>query len=152
MSKLKNWWQLDQFLSSKPSLATVVREISTDEVIEREETRSAHNYRPLPVAIDRGKGKCAEQALITFYATSFLVETSGVFVWDVEGKRYYDFVSGLTANNFGHCHPKIVETLREQANILHHTSRTFYNDIFGKYAEYVTEMFGYGKMIPMNTG
>lgn len=75
-----------------------------------------------------------------------------MYVWDVENKRYYDFLSGYSANNFGHCHPKIVATLREQAGILHHTSRAFYSDVLGEYCEKVTRLFGYDKALPMNTG
>lgn len=70
----------------------------------------------------------------------------------MEGKRYYDFLSGYSANNFGHCHPKIVAALREQAGKLHHTSRAFYSDVFGEYAELITKLFGYDKVLPMNTG
>lgn len=76
----------------------------------------------------------------------------GVFVWDVEGKRYFDYLSGYSANNFGHCHPKIVKTLQEQAATLHHTSRAFFSDVFGEYSELVTKLFGYDKVLPMNTG
>ncbi|XP_071051581.1 ornithine aminotransferase, mitochondrial-like [Onthophagus taurus] len=107
------------------------RNTSTKQVVEREAKYAAHNYHPLPVALTKGQG---------------------VYVWDVDGKKYIDFLSGYSANNFGHCHPKIVETLKEQAGILHHTSRAFYCDIFGEYAEYLTKYFGYDKVIPMNTG
>lgn len=108
-----------------------IRSLTTKEVLEREAKYSAHNYHPLPAALTKGEG---------------------VFVWDVEGKRYYDFLSGYSANNFGHCHPKIVEALRKQAGILHHTSRAFYSDAFGEYAKLVTKLFGYDKVLPMNTG
>ncbi|XP_060525939.1 ornithine aminotransferase, mitochondrial [Cylas formicarius] len=104
---------------------------STREIIEKESKYAAHNYHPLPVALCRGEG---------------------VFVWDAEGKRYFDYLSGYSANNFGHCHPKIVETLRRQSGILHHTSRAFFNDVLGEYAEKVTKLFGYDKVLPMNTG
>ncbi|KAK4882948.1 hypothetical protein RN001_006267 [Aquatica leii] len=107
------------------------RLLSTQDVIAREEKYSAHNYHPLPVALTKGQG---------------------VFVWDVEGKKYFDFLSGYSANNFGHCHPKIVSVLCEQAGVLHHTSRAFFSDMFGEYAQMVTKMFGYDKVLPMNTG
>ncbi|RZC32511.1 ornithine aminotransferase, mitochondrial, partial [Asbolus verrucosus] len=108
-----------------------VKYLSTNEVIDREKKFAAHNYHPLPVALSKGQG---------------------VFVWDVEGKRYFDYLSGYSANNFGHCHPKIVATLQKQAGILHHTSRAFYSDVFGEYAAFVTKIFGYDKVMPMNTG
>lgn len=73
-------------------------------------------------------------------------------MWDVEGKRYFDFLSGYSANNFGHCHPKILATLQKQSEIIHHTSRAFYSDVFGEYAEKITKLFNYDKVLPMNTG
>lgn len=91
----------------------------------------AHNYHPLPVVLDRGEG---------------------VFVWDVEGKRYYDFLSAYSAVNQGHCHPKIIQTLMEQAQKLTLTSRAFYNSQLGRYEEFVTKYFGYENVLPMNTG
>jgi len=91
----------------------------------------AHNYHPLPVVLQKGKG---------------------VYVWDVEGKRYYDFLSAYSAVNQGHCHPKITEALTFQANTLALTSRAFYNDVLGKYEKYVTEYFGFDKVLPMNSG
>lgn len=99
--------------------------------IEREEKYGAHNYHPLPVVLDRGEGP---------------------FVWDVEGKRYYDFLSAYSAVNQGHCHPKIIGALTEQAAKLTLTSRAFYNSVLGEYEEYVTKYFGYDKVLPMNTG
>jgi len=75
-----------------------------------------------------------------------------VFVWDVEGKRYYDFLSAYSAVNQGHCHPRIVRALRDQAGILSLTSRAFYSDLLGQYEEFVTRLFGYQKVLPMNTG
>ncbi len=99
--------------------------------IEREEKFGAHNYHPLPVVLDRGEGP---------------------FVWDVEGKRYYDFLSAYSAVNQGHCHPKIIEALVEQASKLTLTSRAFFNSTLGEYEEYVTKYFGYDKILPMNTG
>ena len=77
---------------------------------------------------------------------------AGVFVWDVEGKRYYDFLSAYSAVNQGHCHPRLVKTLQKQAEILTLTSRAFYNNVLGEYEEYITSLFGYDKVLPMNTG
>jgi ornithine--oxo-acid transaminase len=99
--------------------------------IEQEEKYSAHNYHPLPVVLNKGEG---------------------VFVWDVDGKRYYDFLSGYSAVNQGHCHPKIINTLIEQAQKLTLTSRAFHSDLLGEYAEFITKFFGYDKVLPMNTG
>lgn len=82
----------------------------------------------------------------------FFFFQTGVFVWDVEGKRYFDYLSGYSANNFGHCHPKILKALQDQCPILHHTSRAFYSDVLGEYAKKVTQLFGYDKVLPMNTG
>ncbi|NLT52184.1 MAG: ornithine--oxo-acid transaminase [Ignavibacteria bacterium] len=99
--------------------------------IELEEKHGAHNYHPLPVVLAKGKG---------------------VFVWDVEGKKYFDFLSAYSAVNQGHCHPKIINAMMEQAQILTLTSRAFYNDKLGPYEKYITEYFGYDKILPMNTG
>ena len=96
-----------------------------------ESQHGAHNYNPLPVVLARGKG---------------------VYVWDVEGNRYYDFLSAYSAVNQGHCHPKIIEALVKQASFLTLTSRAFYNNILGQYEKYVTDLFGYDKILPMNTG
>jgi Ornithine/acetylornithine aminotransferase len=101
------------------------------EYIELEEKYGAHNYHPLPVVLERGEG---------------------VFVWDVNGKRYFDFLSAYSAVNQGHCHPKIVEALCEQAHKLCLTSRAFYNDCLGPYEKMATEYFGYDKLLPMNSG
>ncbi len=103
----------------------------TQEYLEREEMYGAHNYHPLPVVLNRGKG---------------------VFVWDVDDKRYYDFLSGYSAINHGHCHPRIMETFMQQAQRLTLTSRAFHNDVLGEYAEFITKFFGYDKVLPMNTG
>jgi len=103
----------------------------TQSFIEKEEQFGAHNYHPLPVVIERGEG---------------------VFMWDVEGKRYYDFLSGYSAVNQGHCHPKIVQAFVEQAQKLTLTSRAFHSDLLGIFAEYITGYFGYDKVLPMNTG
>ena len=77
---------------------------------------------------------------------------TGVFVWDVEGNRYYDFMSAYSAVNQGHCHPRIVNALRDQAGVLSLTSRAFYSDLLGEYEEFITRLFGYQKVLPMNTG
>ncbi|XP_058055104.1 ornithine aminotransferase, mitochondrial isoform X1 [Anopheles bellator] len=100
-------------------------------VFDREDKFGAHNYHPLPVALARGEG---------------------VYVWDVEGKRYYDFLSAYSAVNQGHCHPKIVKALADQAQVLTLTSRAFYSNVLGEYEEFVTGLFGYDKVLPMNTG
>jgi len=99
--------------------------------LDLEERYSAHNYHPLPVVLNKGQG---------------------VFVWDVEGKKYFDFLSGYSALNQGHCHPKIINALMEQAQKLTLTSRAFHNDQFGEYAKFITGFFGYEKVLPMNTG
>ncbi|MCL4141848.1 UNVERIFIED_CONTAM: hypothetical protein GTU68_019229 [Idotea baltica] len=99
--------------------------------IDLENKYGAHNYHPLEVVISKGEG---------------------VFVWDADGKKYYDFLSAYSAVNQGHCHPKIVKALTDQASTLTLTSRAFYNDVLGEYEEYVTKMFGYDKLLPMNTG
>lgn len=99
--------------------------------IELEEKYGAHNYHPLPVVLSRGKG---------------------IYVWDVEGKKYIDFLSAYSAVNQGHCHPKIIGTLIEQAQKLTLTSRAFYNDVLGEYEKFMTSLFKYDKLLPMNTG
>ncbi len=96
-----------------------------------EEQYGAHNYHPIPVVLARGEG---------------------VFVWDVDGKRYYDFLSGYSAVNQGHCHPKIVNAFIQQAQKLTLTSRAFYSDLLGEFAKFITDYFGYDKVLPMNTG
>lgn len=103
----------------------------TEQFIETEEKYGAHNYHPLPVVLSKGKG---------------------VRVWDVDGKEYFDFLSAYSAVNQGHCHPKIIEALNEQASILTLTSRAFHNNILGEYERFITELFGYDKVLPMNTG
>jgi len=99
--------------------------------IDREDKFGAHNYHPLPVVLDRGEGP---------------------YVWDVEGKRYYDFLSAYSAVNQGHCHPKITAALVKQAGRITLTSRAFYNSVLGEYEQFVTNYFGYDKVLPMNTG
>ncbi|TWI80493.1 ornithine--oxo-acid transaminase [Lacibacter cauensis] len=104
---------------------------NTQYFIDKEEQFGAHNYHPLPVVLERGEG---------------------VFMYDVDGKRYYDFLSGYSAVNQGHCHPRIVASLIEQAQKLTLTSRAFHNNLLGEYEEYITHYFGYDKVLPMNTG
>jgi ornithine--oxo-acid transaminase len=99
--------------------------------IDLEQHYGAHNYNPLPVVLERGEG---------------------VYVWDVEGKKYYDFLSSYSALNQGHCHPKIVKALTQQAEKLSLTSRAFYNNVLGEFERYITGYFGYDKVLPMNTG
>lgn len=103
----------------------------TNDFISLEEKYGAHNYHPLPVVLAKGEG---------------------VYLWDVEGKRYYDFLSAYSAVNQGHCHPKIINVLIEQSKILTLTSRAFYNNCLGPYEKYITEYFGYDKVLPMNSG
>lgn len=105
--------------------------MSPKDYIAREDKYGAHNYHPLPVVLEKGKG---------------------VRVWDVEGKEYFDFLSAYSAVNQGHCHPKIVKALTDQAEVLTLTSRAFYNNILGEYEEFITKYFGYDKVLPMNTG
>lgn len=105
--------------------------MSSKEAMELENKYGAHNYHPLPVVLSRGEG---------------------VFVWDIEGKKYYDFLSAYSAVNQGHCHPKIIGALKEQAETLTLTSRAFYSDALGAFQKYATEYFGFEKVLPMNTG
>ena len=105
--------------------------MKTQDYIDREDRFGAHNYHPLPVVLERGEGP---------------------FVWDVEGKRYYDFLSAYSAVNQGHCHPKIIKALIDQAKRLTLTSRAFYNSVLGEFEEYITKYFGYDRVLPMNTG
>lgn len=117
---------------TKSEIKTIIYyDMKPHDYIEREEKFGAHNYHPLPVVLDRGEGP---------------------FVWDVEGKRYYDFLSAYSAVNQGHCHPKIIGALTEQASKLTLTSRAFFNSVLGEYEEFVTKFFGYDKVLPMNTG
>jgi ornithine--oxo-acid transaminase len=102
-----------------------------EELIALEDKYGAHNYHPLPVVLSRGEG---------------------VYVWDVDGKKYYDFLSAYSAVNQGHCHPKIIDAMINQAKKLTLTSRAFYNDVLGKYEEFATSYFGFDKLLPMNTG
>ena len=109
----------------------VLDKLTSKEAIELENKHGAHNYHPLPVVISRGEG---------------------VYVWDAEDKKYYDFLSAYSAVNQGHCHPKIVSAMVKQAQTLTLTSRAFYNDVLGKYEKFVTQLFGFDKLLPMNTG
>ena len=104
---------------------------NSSKAINLENKYGAHNYHPLPVVLSKGEG---------------------IYVWDVEGKKYFDFLSAYSAVNQGHCHPKIINSLIEQSKILTLTSRAFYNDVLGEYEEYVTKYFNYDKVLPMNTG
>lgn len=110
---------------------TVVAPQTSDEAMALENKHGAHNYHPLPVVLDRGEG---------------------VFVWDIEGRQYFDFLSAYSAVNQGHCHPKIVAAMKDQTSKLTLTSRAFYNSNLGKYEKFVTEYFDYDKVLPMNTG
>jgi len=109
----------------------VLDQLTSQQAIDLENEYGAHNYHPLPVVLNRGEG---------------------VYVWDVEGKRYYDFLSAYSAVNQGHCHSKIVNAMTSQAQTLTLTSRAFYNDMLGKYEKFATEFFGFDKLLPMNTG
>jgi len=105
--------------------------MTSQDYIQREDKYGAHNYHPLPVVLEKGKG---------------------VYVWDVEGKKYFDFLSAYSAVNQGHCHPKIIKALHDQADILTLTSRAFYSNALGEYEEFITHYFGYDKVLPMNSG
>ena len=105
--------------------------MTVQQYIDREERYGAHNYHPLPVVLERGEG---------------------IYVWDTDGKKYYDFLSAYSAVNQGHCHPRIIGAMSEQANKLTLTSRAFYNNVLGEWEEYITKYFGYDKVLPMNTG
>lgn len=112
-------------------MQTIVQKWNSTELMELENRYGAHNYHPIPVVLNRGKG---------------------VHVWDVEGKQYYDFLSAYSAVNQGHCHPKIIAALQNQAETLTLTSRAFYNDKLGIYEKYITQFFGYDRVLPMNSG
>ena len=108
-----------------------MKKMTEQEYMDREAKYAAHNYHPLPVVLEKGEG---------------------IYVWDVNGKRYFDFLSAYSAVNQGHCHPKIVEAMTEQAKKLALTSRAFYNNVLGEWEEYITKYFGYDKVLPMNSG
>ena len=108
-----------------------MKKMTEQEYMDREAKYGAHNYHPLPVVLEKGEG---------------------IYVWDVNGKRYFDFLSAYSAVNQGHCHPKIVEAMTEQAKKLALTSRAFYNNVLGEWEEFITKFFGYDKVLPMNSG
>jgi len=125
-------------LESMRHKSTMAREVGpitigekSEAIFARENKYGAHNYHPLPVALCKGEG---------------------VFLWDVEGNKYYDFLSAYSAVNQGHCHPRIIAALKSQADVLTLTSRAFYNDCLGEFEEYITKLFGYDKVLPMNSG
>lgn len=112
-------------------MISTMENYTSEELMQLEDQHGAHNYHPLPVVLTKGEG---------------------VYVWDVEGKRYYDFLSAYSAVNQGHCHPVIVDAMINQAKTLTLTSRAFYNDVLGIYEKHITEYFGFDKVLPMNTG
>ena len=111
--------------------STVVMTDKTRYYLDLEYKHGAHNYHPIPVVLEKGEG---------------------VFVWDVEGKRYYDFLSGYSAVNQGHCHPRIVKSFIDQSKKLTLTSRAFHNNVLGEYEKFITDFFRYDKVLPVNTG
>src|SRR5512133_1375661 len=108
-----------------------MNKLSAKDYMDREARYGAHNYHPIPVVLERGEG---------------------VFVWDVEGKKYYDFLSSYSAVNQGHCHPRLVKAMTDQAQKLALTSRAFYNNKLGEWEEYITKYFGFDRVLPMNSG
>eukprot|EP01026_Neomeris_dumetosa_P051373 TRINITY_DN4521_c0_g1_i4.p1 TRINITY_DN4521_c0_g1~~TRINITY_DN4521_c0_g1_i4.p1 ORF type:complete len:448 (-),score=61.52 TRINITY_DN4521_c0_g1_i4:351-1694(-) len=122
--------QLKRF-KAQPAMVNEDVSSQQQQYIEREDTYGAHNYQPVPVVLKKGEG---------------------VYMWDVDGKKYYDFLSAYSAVNQGHCHPKIVQALIDQSQKLALTSRAFFNDVLGEYEEYITKLLGYDKVLPMNTG
>eukprot|EP01083_Nonionella_stella_P110938 325021_1 len=121
-------------VTKQPVKEIAQRAMSTSKTaaaIALESKHGAHNYHPMPVVLNRGKG---------------------VHVWDVEGRQYYDFLSAYSAVNQGHSHPKILAALSEQAQKITLTSRAFHNDVLGEYSQYITDFFGYDRVLPMNTG
>ncbi len=113
------------------SKTTVAQKTESQKLMDLEEKYGAHNYHPLPVVLHKGKG---------------------IYVWDVEGKKYFDFLSSYSAVNQGHCHPRIVKALKDQANVLCLTSRAFYSDALCEYEKFIHDFFGYDRVLPMNTG
>lgn len=109
----------------------MIKKVSSQEAMQLEDKYGAHNYHPLPVVLEKGEGP---------------------FVWDAEGKKYFDFLSAYSAVNQGHCHPRIIKALTDQAQKITLTSRAFYNNVLGQYEKYITEYFGYDKVLPMNSG
>ncbi len=118
-------------MSMLTGTAATIQHISSEEAMALEDRYGAHNYHPLPVVLEKGEG---------------------IFVWDPEGNKYYDFLSAYSAVNQGHCHPRILKALQDQAQKITLTSRAFYNNVLGQYEKYITEYFGYDKVLPMNTG
>lgn len=116
---------------SAADLASQLQSVSSEEAMALEDKYGAHNYHPLPVVLEKGEG---------------------IFVWDPEGNKYYDFLSAYSAINQGHCHPRILKALNDQAQKITLSSRAFYNNVLGQYEKYITEYFGYDKVLPMNTG
>ena len=116
---------MEQVLTRTPPLS------KTGIAIEKEHKYGAHNYHPLPVVLERGEG---------------------VYVWDVEGKKYFDFLSAYSAVNQGHCHPRIIDALKQQAEKLTLTSRAFHSSLLGEFEEYITKLFGFDKVLLMNSG
>src|SRR5690606_26302683 len=112
-------------------MTEILDKLTSKEAISLENKYGAHNYHPLPVVLSKGEG---------------------VYVWDVDEKRYYDFLSAYSAVNQGHCHPRIIKAMIEQAQKLTLTSRAFYSDMLGVFEKYATEYFGFDKLLPMNTG
>ena len=110
---------------------SLLKSVSSEEAMALEDKHGAHNYHPLPVVLEKGEG---------------------IFVWDPEGNKYYDFLSAYSAINQGHCHPRILKALNDQAQKITLSSRAFYNNVLGQYEKYITEYFGYDKVLPMNTG
>ncbi|XP_060698007.1 ornithine aminotransferase, mitochondrial [Hemiscyllium ocellatum] len=129
-STLRQRFKTVAYSATETSLK-IEKSLTSEEVFAREEKYGAHNYSPLPVALAKGEG---------------------IYVWDLEGRRYFDFLSAYSAMNQGHCHPKIIGALKSQADQLTLTSRAFYNNVLGEYEEYVTKLFNYNKVLPMNTG
>lgn len=129
LPKLVRWTSaISKVLTRRYSTAAAT---TAKEVFDREDKYGAHNYSPIPVALCKGQG---------------------IFVWDVEGKRYYDFLSAYSALNQGHCHPKIKKALVDQADVLSLASRAFYTSVLGEYEKFMNNLFGYDKILPMNTG
>ena len=118
-------------LPANPLACLSRRSISSKDIFQRERKYGANNYQSIPVALCKGEG---------------------VYVWDAEGKKYFDFLSGYSALNQGHRHPKIIEAIQKQLDVLTLTSRAFYTDTLGEFQEYVSKLFGYDKVLPMNTG
>ena len=123
--------------SMKRSILAVPRDgklkrfLSSQEIIARDDKFGGIHFKPLPVVLTKGEG---------------------VYLWDVDGKRYLDFLAGFATVNQGHCHPRLVDAMRDQAGKLAHTSRAFYCDLHGELAEYLTKLFGWDRFVPMNTG